>query len=772
MDLSAGSKVGRYTLDAYLGGGSFGAVWRARGEDGETVAVKLLTGPLSSAESSRMRGEIEMLAAAAVASRSPNVVKVLSGGSEPVPHIVMEYVEGMDLASLLVDGGILPVSRTLDVGLAIMDALRALDEAGVVHRDIKPANVMIDNQGVIKLADFGIAKIVGYESITMTGQAAMSMAYAAPEIWDEDGNFGRPSHKSDLYAAGIVLYQCLAGMTPFRGNYGALYKAHTERPADLTLLPTETPASLRSLIESCLAKRQEERPRDAGECLRRLQRATVELRERQGTLPQKEPRRFGAWLREAPHPTQPWAWRCRNEQTGESATVEVHSVAKLDAGAELRRVVTANSKLAAYGAERLLGTNRLLMAPDEAWQTAPAAEFQFWVARADDRSAPAVTLSLQALRRGILALDSLLATAAAEDIEASLGESLSLQADGNVYVARPGLPRLTQYANSDALASLKALSLDAEARQFAATARDFPDLVSRVKALTAEPVVVVDDESSSTILVPAAPEIAVADVLASEMRLDEVHMELRRAGSGKEYELVLHNLGAGPVELKLEASSEEDRLRVLMPPSVMLASGMTERLKVMLSSKERRWSGGKRATHFTVTASGNDGGSQPPLTAEGEYEEEPARLPLLAGGGLFGVAIIAALAVFALGGGGNASPNIDPIATPTAVEATATPLPPTATPEPPPPAVQPEAPAPIVPVATSAPRPVVVPSTSTPVPALPPAPAQAPPPTSTSVPAAAPPTQLPTCVPTGYAQPGAIPGAAVSGPGACYVPLR
>jgi serine/threonine-protein kinase len=187
-----------------------------------------------------MRAEIELLAASA-ASRSRHVVHVLGGGAEPVPHIVMEYVEGDDLSARLKREGKLSAGQTIEIGLAISDALGALNEAGIIHRDIKPANVMTDRDGVIKLADFGIAKIVGYETMTMTGQAAMTMAYAAPEIWDDGSAFGRPSHKSDLYAMGVLLYQCLTGDTPFRGNYGALYKAHLERTPDIKALPPETP---------------------------------------------------------------------------------------------------------------------------------------------------------------------------------------------------------------------------------------------------------------------------------------------------------------------------------------------------------------------------------------------------------------------------------------------------------------------------------------------------------------------------------------------------
>ena len=199
---AAGQRIAAYVLDERLGGGSFGEVWRGHeAASGRTVAIKLLTGLLSSPDTAAIRAEVETLAATA-ASRSPHVVAVLGGGSEPVPYIVMEFIEGADLAAHLKDGEKLSPQRTIDVGLAVADALAVLNESGIVHRDIKPANVMVDKDGVIKLADFGIAKIIGFETITMTGQAAMTMAYAAPEIWDEDSQFGKPSHRSDLYAHG------------------------------------------------------------------------------------------------------------------------------------------------------------------------------------------------------------------------------------------------------------------------------------------------------------------------------------------------------------------------------------------------------------------------------------------------------------------------------------------------------------------------------------------------------------------------------------------
>jgi serine/threonine-protein kinase len=199
-DLRPGSSVDGYVLDGYLGGGGFGAVWRGRDSaTGDRVAIKFLTGAFSSADTARMRAEIELLAAAAGAD-CPNVVRVLGSGFHGAPYIVLEFIEGRDLEAIIKESGRLSVARTIDVGLAVAAALDALNRAGIVHRDIKPANVMIDRDGVIKLADFGIAKIVGYETFTMTGHAAMTMAYAAPEMWEDDSAFGVPSHKSDLYA--------------------------------------------------------------------------------------------------------------------------------------------------------------------------------------------------------------------------------------------------------------------------------------------------------------------------------------------------------------------------------------------------------------------------------------------------------------------------------------------------------------------------------------------------------------------------------------------
>ncbi len=489
-DFRPGSSFDRYVLDAYIGGGSFGAVWRAHHEEtNEPVALKLLTGALSGSDKAGMRADVELLAAEA-ARQSPHVVRVLGGGTEPVPYVVMEFVEGSDLQSLIRAEGRLSPAKTIEVGLAIADALRALNVAGIIHRDIKPANVLIDSNGTFKLGDFGIAKIVGYGTITTAGQAALTMAYAAPELWEEDGPFGRPSYKSDLYAMGVLLFECLNGAAPFSGNYMTLYRAHIERAPAVDSLPANTPPSLRTLIRRCLSKGQAARPADAGECLALLQRAEAELTEAAGQRTANEPRRFGPWLKVAPHPSLPWAWLCRHESSGQSATVEVHFAGALDYGDRLRAAVSASPTLVPMGGERILETSRLLMRPGESWQAQPAGQFQFWVAREDSAPNAASSIGEAALRRAVTALVPLIDAAKSLGLQVDCSdECLVVAADGSVYLRRPGIAQPNQDAEQASLETLQSLPLASDARQLVTRASDVRMLAQQLAAVGGQPVV-------------------------------------------------------------------------------------------------------------------------------------------------------------------------------------------------------------------------------------------------------------------------------------------
>ena len=200
-EVSAGDIVGDYTLEAPLDEGGQGYIWRARhAGTGVLVVLKILTKPNSQGEIGLMRREIEVLAATA-ANRSPHIVRVLGGAAEPVPYIVMEFVDGSDLRKELerlnrLHGGVLGRFSQMDaiqVGIAVADALAALHGEGIIHRDVKPANVMMDRRGNIKLTDFGIAKIVGTSAVTVASEHPLSLHYAAP------GGLGRSGRTAVRY---------------------------------------------------------------------------------------------------------------------------------------------------------------------------------------------------------------------------------------------------------------------------------------------------------------------------------------------------------------------------------------------------------------------------------------------------------------------------------------------------------------------------------------------------------------------------------------------
>ena len=466
-----GDEFGAYALEQRLGGGGFGSVWRARHrENGQLVALKILNASAYATDTVALRSEVELLAATA-SSRSSHVVRVLGGGAEPKPHVVMEFIDGVDLARELDRRGRIPQLETIRIGRAVADALAALQDVGIIHRDVKPANVMIDVDGVVKLTDFGIAKIVGFDTITATSQMPMSMAYAAPEVWE-----GSASHRSDIYSLGILIFQCLAGRPPFTGSYAQVFRQHATKDPDWTFLPDGTVPALRDLLRTCLAKTEDERPAGGVEVEVQLAEAERQLLTRttssEKMVPAHEPHAFGPWLFRWAHPTQQWAFICIHETTGEKATVEIHFSDGIQYGTQLRKAVAANPQLVPLGAERLLGTNRLVLRPGEAWTNAPAGQFQFWVAR-EELPQPKVAQTVDADLLRTAAANALRIESAAVAAAISLAwtaDCAFLLESGEVFLARPGLPRSDgSHATADLKDWLALLPLDLEARRLLET---------------------------------------------------------------------------------------------------------------------------------------------------------------------------------------------------------------------------------------------------------------------------------------------------------------
>ncbi|RFU85701.1 hypothetical protein DY218_15910 [Streptomyces triticagri] len=275
---------GKYRLDARLGAGGMGTVWRARDEMlARDVAVKTLqpateSGPGADYEAAVRRFRREARAAGVLDSAHVVPVHDLGTfrepGAPPVPYLVMQLVTGQSLAERLAEESPLAVSLTARVGAQVCQALTAAHAAGVVHRDIKPSNIMLSDGGPAKVVDFGIAKFVaditGNAVTEPDGPAIGSVHYMSPERF----RGGEPVTACDLYGLGCVLYEMLTGSPPFTGDTGVeIMQAHfTRAPRAVRSTRPGVPAELDKLVAELLAKTPDARPTaaEAGLILQRL----------------------------------------------------------------------------------------------------------------------------------------------------------------------------------------------------------------------------------------------------------------------------------------------------------------------------------------------------------------------------------------------------------------------------------------------------------------------------------------------------------------------
>ncbi len=205
---------GRYRLDSMIAEGGMGEVWRAHDELlGRTVAVKVLRTALVSDHVVAERFRREARAAASLSH--PNMANVFDYiEEESHPGIVMELVDGRTLAGVIANEAPMNLQRAAAIMDQVLAALEAAHAAGLVHRDVKPANVMVGERDQVKVADFGIARALGESTLTETGTVMGSVHYVSPE--QLHGGTLQPA--SDLYAAGLILYEMLTGVRPFEAE--------------------------------------------------------------------------------------------------------------------------------------------------------------------------------------------------------------------------------------------------------------------------------------------------------------------------------------------------------------------------------------------------------------------------------------------------------------------------------------------------------------------------------------------------------------------------
>ncbi len=251
-------RIGRYVITGRIGRGGMGMVYRGLDEALEReVAVKTLTAEGTLDAESRRRFEVEARAAARL--QHPNIVTVYELGEDRgLPFIAMEMLPGVDLEALLRSGEEIPLAEKLDVVAQVCRGLAYAHEHGIVHRDIKPSNVRLLEDGTAKIMDFGIAKLGGTH-LTKTGMMVGTVHYMSPEQVR-----GKPlDGRSDVFSAGVILYELLAGERPFRGEGATqvLYKIVHDPPPPLGTYVADYPPDLERIIMTALAKDREQRYR-------------------------------------------------------------------------------------------------------------------------------------------------------------------------------------------------------------------------------------------------------------------------------------------------------------------------------------------------------------------------------------------------------------------------------------------------------------------------------------------------------------------------------
>ncbi|HKR26891.1 MAG TPA: serine/threonine-protein kinase, partial [Acidobacteriaceae bacterium] len=219
--LSAGQVVGRYQIETLITVGGMGEVYRARDASGNSVALKILRRHLVLSPQAVDRFQTEARAASSL--QHPNIVAVCEFGDSPAGlFIAMEWVDGRTLREVLGDGQV-DAAQAMDWGGQAARALAAAHAAGILHRDIKPENIMLRNDGVLKVLDFGLARPPGPVRLdadsagasgTISGTLSGTLLYMSPELLR-----GEPaSSASDVFSLGALLYELMAGRHPFAGD--------------------------------------------------------------------------------------------------------------------------------------------------------------------------------------------------------------------------------------------------------------------------------------------------------------------------------------------------------------------------------------------------------------------------------------------------------------------------------------------------------------------------------------------------------------------------
>ena len=268
MDLEGKVIGNRYEIIKKIGVGGMATVYKAKCNILKRyVAVKVLRDEFTTDEEFIKRFNTEAQAAASLTH--PNIVSIYDVGHEDnIYYIVMELVQGKTLKDIINEDGALPWKWALNVSIQVASALEMAHKNNIVHRDIKPHNIIITEDGIAKVTDFGIAKAVSNSTITAFGTTIGSVHYFSPE----HARGGYTDAKSDLYSLGVVMYEMLTGRVPFDADtpVSVALKHMQEKPVEPMKLNPTIPYAVNKIIMKAMEKDPNERYQSATEMLKDL----------------------------------------------------------------------------------------------------------------------------------------------------------------------------------------------------------------------------------------------------------------------------------------------------------------------------------------------------------------------------------------------------------------------------------------------------------------------------------------------------------------------
>src|SRR6202050_696413 len=259
---------GRYEILQMLGEGGMGAVYKARDRELDRfVALKLIRRELAANPAIVARFQQELLPSHQVTHK--NVIRIYDlGDADGLKFISMEFVEGEDLRSLILEKTKFPPEEAVEIIQQVCHALEAAHSVGVIHRDLKPQNIMRDKAGRILVMDFGMARTVEGDGMTQSGALVGTMEYMSPE----QAMAGNLDQHSDLFAVGLILYELLTGKMPYKAEsaLASLIKRTQQRAVPVSEHDDTIPPALSNIVSKCLERDAAVRYQSSAEILRDL----------------------------------------------------------------------------------------------------------------------------------------------------------------------------------------------------------------------------------------------------------------------------------------------------------------------------------------------------------------------------------------------------------------------------------------------------------------------------------------------------------------------